>query len=82
MTAPTQAAAPPVKKTDPGKAPAMLRPFKIGVQDIDEEPYDVTVTLGAGTQQLTPQYDVPATAFLNCSQNSARLCAPFGNSSN
>lgn len=64
MTAPAQAPAPPAKK-DNGKAPVMLRPFKIGVQGIDEEPYDVTVTLGAGAQQLTPQYDVPSTAFLN-----------------
>lgn len=63
MTAPAQAA--------PGKAPAgkpaqvMLKPFKVGVQVIDDEPYDVTVTLNTGTQSLTPQYEVPSTGFLN-----------------
>jgi len=45
--------------------PVQLRPFKIGVQDIDDEPYDVTVTLGASTQTLTPQYEIPSTGFLN-----------------
>jgi hypothetical protein len=43
----------------------MLRPFKIGVQDIDDEAYDVTVTLGTTTQNLTPQYEIPSTGFLN-----------------
>jgi len=42
-----------------------LRPFKIGAQTIDDEAYDVTVTLTAGTQTLTPQYEVPSTGFLN-----------------
>jgi hypothetical protein len=59
MTAPTQA--PPEQKG----APVMLRPFKVGVQDIDDEPYDVSVTLNAGTQTLTPQYEIPSTGFLN-----------------
>lgn len=62
MTAPTQAAAP----AGNGKAAAvMLRPFKIGVQEIDDEPYDVSVTLSASTQTLTPQYEIPSTGFLN-----------------
>lgn len=41
------------------------KPFKIGVQVIDDEPYDVTVTLSASTQTLTPQYEIPSTGFLN-----------------
>jgi hypothetical protein len=44
--------------------PVMLRPFKVGVQTMDEEPFDQTVTLGAGTQNLNP-YNVASTAFLN-----------------
>lgn len=62
MTAP--AAAPP-QTAGNGNKPVMLRPFKIGVQTIDDEPYDVTVTLGASTQSLTPQYEIPSTGFLN-----------------
>jgi hypothetical protein len=67
MTAPTQAppGAPPKDGNGGKKAPVMLKPFKVGAQEIDEEPYDVTVTLAAGSQQLTPQYNIPATAFLN-----------------
>jgi hypothetical protein len=62
MTAPVQA--------NPGtgkgaEKKVQLRPFRIGVQVIDDEPYDVTVTLGAGAQSLTPQYEVPSTGFLN-----------------
>lgn len=41
-----------------------LRPFRIGAQTMDEEPFDRTVTLGANTQSLD-QYEVPSTAFLN-----------------
>lgn len=47
------------------KAPVLLRPFKVGVQVVDDEPYDVTVTLGTGTQTLTPQYEIPSTGYLN-----------------
>lgn len=42
-----------------------LRPFKVGVQVVDDQAYDNTVTLTASTQQLTPQYEIPATGFLN-----------------
>lgn len=68
MTAPAQApaGAPPANaKNGNGKGTVMLRPFKVGAQEVDEEPYDVTVTLSASAQNLTPQYNIPATAFLN-----------------
>jgi hypothetical protein len=66
MTAPTQAA-PAAKAKDPAdsKKPVVLRPFRIGAQPVDDEVYDVTVTLAQGSQQLTPQYNVPSTGFLN-----------------
>lgn len=47
------------------KAPVMLKPFRVGVQVIDDQPYDVTQTLTASTQTLTPQYEIPSTGFLN-----------------
>lgn len=59
MTAPTQTADPADKKK------VMLRPFKVGVQKVDDEPYDVTKTLSASTQTLTPQYEIPSTGYLN-----------------
>lgn len=61
MTAPT------MNRTDAtgDKRPVMLRPFRVGVQNMDDEPYDVTVTLAAGAVTLTPQYEVPSTGFLN-----------------
>jgi len=62
MTAPVQTAPP---QGAGGKAPVALRPFRVGVQNIDDEPYDVTVTLSTSTQSLTPQYEVPSTGFLN-----------------
>lgn len=62
MTAPAQAAKP---AADAKKAPVMLRPFRIGAQVVDDEPYDITVTIGAGNQNLTPQYEIPSTGFLN-----------------
>lgn len=60
MTAPT--AAPPAPAN--GKN-VSIKPFKVGVQEIDDEPYDVSVTLNAGTQSLTPQYEIPSTGYLN-----------------
>jgi hypothetical protein len=62
LTAPTTAA--PAKAGAGTKAPPVLKPFRVGVQSVDDEPYDVSVTLTAGTQQLTPQYEIPATGFL------------------
>lgn len=62
MTAPTKPAAAPADK----KAPVvMARPYRTGVQEVDEQPYDTTVTTNAGTQALNPQYEVPSTGFLN-----------------
>jgi hypothetical protein len=48
-----------------GKAPIPARPFRTGVQTVDDQPYDVTVTTTASTQALNPQYEVPSTGFLN-----------------
>lgn len=64
MTAPTGTAAPapPAGKTK-AAAPVALKPFRIGVQSIDEDPFDRTVTLNAGTQNLD-QYEVSADGFL------------------
>jgi len=61
VTAPVQA-----KQTPGGakKAAVPLRPFKVGVQDMDDEPFDKTVTTGASAVALD-QYGVPSTAFLN-----------------
>jgi hypothetical protein len=63
MTQATQA--PPGPAPAPAQQQVIVRPFKIGVQDVDDEPYDVTVTLTNGTQTLTPQYEIPSTGFLN-----------------
>lgn len=41
------------------------RPFRIGAQPVDDRPYDVSVTLTASTQSLTPQYEIPSTGYLN-----------------
>lgn len=41
------------------------RPFRIGAQPVDDRPYDVSVTLTAATQSLTPQYEIPSTGYLN-----------------
>lgn len=61
--------APVVQKAGAGKtgkaaAPVALRPFKTGVQEMDDEPFDRTLTLTASAQALD-QYGVPSTAFLN-----------------
>jgi hypothetical protein len=56
----TQAATAP-----PKDAQRALKPFRIGAQVIDDEAYDVSVTLSASSQSLTPQYEIPSTGFLN-----------------
>lgn len=43
---------------------AMTRPFRVGVQPIDDLVYDNTVSTLAGTQTL-PLYSIPANGFLN-----------------
>lgn len=48
-----------------GEKQVVMRPFRVGVTDIDEEPYDVTTTLGSSPRHLTPAYDVPSTGYLN-----------------
>lgn len=65
MTAPTQTPAPPANGAAEPKKQIQLRPFRIGVTPMDDEPYDVSVTLNAGSQNLTPQYEIPSTAWLN-----------------
>ncbi len=46
------------------KAAVPLRPFMVGVQEMDDEPYDYTQATGASAVAL-PQYGLPSTAFLN-----------------
>lgn len=61
MTAPVQ------QKPAPGKGdkkPVVMRPFKVGVQELDDEPFDRTVTTTT-TSQVLDQYGLPSTAFLN-----------------
>jgi hypothetical protein len=66
MTAPAMTQAGTGTGAKPGdKKPVVLKPFRIGVQVIDDEPYDVSVTLSASTSTLTPQYEIPSTGFLN-----------------
>ncbi len=64
MTAPATAKAAPAAASGKQQQVA-LRPFRIGVQRMDDTPYDVTTTLTASTQSLTPQYAIPSTGFLN-----------------
>jgi hypothetical protein len=46
------------------KAPVMIKPFKVGVTEMDDQPYDNTLTMSTSTQAY-PQYDIPSTGFLN-----------------
>jgi hypothetical protein len=65
MTAPTQAPPGQASKDNGAKKQVVLKPFRVGVQILDDEAYDQTVTLTNSTQNLTPQYEVPSTGFLN-----------------
>lgn len=47
------------------KKVVVTRPFRAGVQDVDESPYDQTFTLGTSVKAMTPQYELPSTGFLN-----------------
>jgi hypothetical protein len=61
-----QTQAPPAQNgSKNGQRPVMLKPFRVGVQVIDDEPYDISQTLDHSTHSLTPQYEVPSTGFLN-----------------
>lgn len=62
MTAPVQQKA--GAGTKKAAAPVALRPFKTGVQEMDDEPFDRTITLTTSSQALD-QYGIPSTAFLN-----------------
>lgn len=42
----------------------VYRPFRVGVTDIDDDPYDERKTLSTGVQQLRT-YDVPSTGYVN-----------------
>ena len=64
MTAPAQIAPPQAPNGGKGDAPIALKPFRVGVQEVDEEVYDEQRQLGASVITL-PQYNVPSTAFLN-----------------
>ncbi len=60
--APASQGAPPAPAQ--GKAaPVAARPFRYGVQHVDEAPYDQTVTTTTSTQQLLV-YEIPSTGFL------------------
>jgi hypothetical protein len=59
MTAPVQA---PPKDGDKKQA-VPLRPFKVGAQTVDDEPWERTVTTTASSQPLD-QYNVPSSAYL------------------
>jgi hypothetical protein len=60
-------AAPPASPAAPqqGAQPAAVatRPFRYGVQQVDDVPYDQTVTTTTGVQTLTV-YEIPSTGFL------------------
>lgn len=69
MTAPTQQAPAPGQAAAQGaaagkKQQVMLKPFRIGAQELDEDVFDRSLTLTAGQQSLD-QYSVPSTAYLN-----------------
>jgi len=66
MTAATTAPAATGSQSAGGKssAAAMVRPFRAGVQEVDEIPYDQTLTATTGTLDF-PNYQLPSTGFLN-----------------
>jgi len=59
------AAPPSMNKAAGGQQAAMpARPFRVGVQEVDDVPYDQTVSLTTSTQDA-PTYELPSTGFLN-----------------
>jgi hypothetical protein len=53
----------PVQDPAKEKKAVVLRPFKVGAQSVDDEPWERTVTTTASAQPLD-QYNVPSSAFL------------------
>lgn len=45
-------------------APVNVRPFRAGVQEVDDIPYDQTITITTSTIDA-PTYELPSTGFLN-----------------
>ena len=65
MTAPVQTqTANGAASKNTKQAAVPLRPFKVGAQFIDEEPFDQTVTMVTSARRFA-QYDVPSTAYLS-----------------
>lgn len=63
-----QPAAPPATPAAPaaggkGQQAVAARPFRYGVQQVDDVPYDQTLTTG-GSVQTFPVYEIPSTGFL------------------
>jgi len=61
-------AAPPATPAAPaagskGQPAVAARPFRYGVQQVDDTPYDQTLTTG-GSVQTYPVYEIPSTGFL------------------
>lgn len=57
-------AAPPAPTNAKAQAAVMQRPFRVGVQEVDDVPYDQTIALTASTVDA-PTYELPSTGFLN-----------------
>lgn len=64
--APTATATPPAAApaAAPKQAAMPARPFRVGVQEVDDTPYDQSLNQTAGTQDF-PTYELPSTGFLN-----------------
>lgn len=63
MTTAVQTAPAPAAKGEEKRV--VYRPFRVGVAEIDDDPYDVSVTLTDSARALTPVYDVPSSGFLS-----------------
>lgn len=64
MTAGTAAPPSPTKPSGQQAAAMTMRPFRAGVQEVDEIPYDNNLNATTGTQDF-PNYQLPSTGFLN-----------------
>lgn len=79
MNSVTAAPAAPAAPAAKG-APVAARPFRYGVQHVDEVAFDQTVTLSGSTQQLNV-YEIPSTGFLEYVDILVE-CTTSGNSAN